>query len=125
MKGAKGAIAVLLIWGIGLLTGLGLGSALFGGYEPIDMDQVLSTSGEWVDLMPAGWHFISCMECGYTYRFFYNAPGSWRATLSHDPLATVFMREMMEIDPKALDAEPEEESPELGPPEPDEPERDL
>ena len=103
-----------------LVIGIAIGWRVWGGDSaPIDMDKVLSTSGEWVDLMPAGWHFIGCGECGYTYRFFYNAPGSWRATLSYDPLATEIMRDMMKID-----AAPDEE-PNVGPPEPKVPEVDL
>ena len=112
--------AAIIVWVLGLVAGFFTGMAVFDDAEPIDMDKVLSTSGEWVDLMPAGWHFISCAECGYTYRFFYNVPGSWRATLSHDPLATEIMRDMLELEKQAPDEEQNN-----GPEEPDEEEMEL
>jgi hypothetical protein len=104
----------VLIWALGFAAGWRVASM----EEPLD-GPVMPTTGDWVDLLPAGWHFIACAECGYTYRFFYNAPAPWRATLSHDPLATEIMRDMMDVEPLA----PEDH--EKGPPEPEEPEIDL
>jgi hypothetical protein len=109
----------VLIWALGFAAGWRVSEM---GRPALDAP-ILPATGVWVDLMPAGWHFIACGECGYSYRFFYNSPAPWRATLSHDPVATEIMREMMKID-AAPDEEPDER-PELGPPGPEEEELEL